>query len=446
MSDRRTQSVGHGIRVDHRSICRASHPRCNCPMSWWEPQIHGARKRRSGFVGTLTEAKAYKSAAKLRSNAATPVEPRIADPGAAESPTLYEFAKARLGDTLARRQITTAGYECAYRIRIHPKLGAYRLDELAPALVREWCDELVRLEGDRVCALLAYKTLCLLLSEAVDEGLLTFNPAVGIKFRRRARQAVRAGAPSATQFAQRKPALNRPQYEQFKAYAATVGLRELVMVRLAVEGALRRNELLGLRWSGYDRAARTFAITEGVTYTAKTGTAACDPKTAKSNRLIVLSRDLCEVLDMYRATRPDGADDEHYVIAGFERYTRVPDPTRPLNPDAASKQTIALIRDAGLVDENGKHYTDMQGLRATGSSIADAAGVPRSIVEAQLGHSGQTTFERHYRDVDNAPERFLFADVFERPADRDRTSIGSSDGGAGTDTTASSYDVGGRVT
>lgn len=410
----RTQNLGDGIRVDHRSSCSAVHPRCTCPKSWAGRQQNGARaKRRTGFVGTFTEAKIAKGAEAAdarRVGVAVTLAPPVEQ---ATMPTLYEFARMLLSDPLARKPITTDRYADAYRLRIHPHLGYLRLDEITPRICRNWCDELVRREGDRICAKKAAKTLIWLLNEAIAEDHLTGNPALGMKFERRARAAVADGAPSAAAFAQKKPALNRPRYELLKSHAASVGVRELVMVRLTVEGTLRRNELLGLQWSGYDRINRTFAVLQGVTYAPSVGTATGDPKTKKSRRVIVLSRDLIDCIDLYRRTRQHGTEADNFVFPGYLRYANTVDPTKPLNPDTASDHLLALIRDSGLVDDHGKHYTDVIGLRGTGNSIAAAAGVPKPLRQAQMGHSGNDLNERVYTDVSEAPERFQFADVFE---------------------------------
>lgn len=406
----RTQSLGHGIRVDHRSTCASVYPKCDCPKSWAGPQRGGVRgKRRTGFVGTLTEARAAKAADARLVVSETPTVPVER----AGLPTLFEFARARLAEEFAPRvQHGTDRYESSYRLRIHGTLGGYRLDAITAATVREWCDDLVRREGDRRCAEYAFGTLHWLLGEAVDEGFVPSNVAAGVRFKRRARAAVRLGAPSAEDHARSKPALTRDQYQQVKDYAATVGLLDLLKIRLPVEGALRRAEFAALRWEGFDPLARTFGVTNGVTYTPGTGTVVGRLKNDPSYRVVVVAHDLRDLLVAYRAECVGGGQRDHFLFPGV-RDKSVVDPTRPQVPNSLTKRVCDLIRRAGVVTDAGTHFTDLQGLRSTGASLAAAAGVPTAIIEAQLGHAGSTVFERHYRDVSRAPERYLFADVFE---------------------------------
>lgn len=405
MRSPRTESIGSGIRVDHRASCSRKHPRCDCPKSWHERQTNGTRKRRTGFVGTLTEAKAAKAAVTV------PVQ----NDDEQDTPTLWEFARTRLADECApQRQHTLDRYADAYRLRIHETLGAQPLDRLTAAVLREWCNALVKEYGDRRCAKYAYMTLHWLLNQAVSDGLISHNHASGLSFDGRAAKAVKGGAPSSSDLANKKPPLNGEQYDQLVRHVSTGRLADLVVVRVAVEGALRRAELGALRWEGFDAEERTFQICSGVTYTKTTGSVVGDTKTRKSNRNIVLSRDLCELLEAYREQAPGGGDAKHFLFPGFATGTRRLDPERPMSPYSLTNWIPRLLVEAKLVDESGKAITSLQGLRATGASLAEARGVPGAIVDAQLGHAGTSVRERHYSDLRTAPERFQFADAFER--------------------------------
>ncbi|MCW2922112.1 MAG: site-specific integrase [Thermoleophilia bacterium] len=410
----RTQSLGDGIRVDHRSTCGASYPRCECPKSWAGPQRNGVRaKRRTGFIGTFTEAKAEKAADARRVVAGTPA----VTPVLAGMPTLFEFAQRCLSDRFApRRQISIDWYERPYRLRIHAHLGGLPLDRITFTEVRAWCDQLIEREGDRECAKDAFGTLRWLLGQAVAENLLSQNVAAGFPFDGRAASAVRQGAPSASDFRKKKPTLTREQYERVKDFAGSVALRELVMCRLVVEATLRRTELGGMKWSGFDPDARTFELTSGVTHTKTTGTVTGDLKTRTSSRFVVLGASLSRLLLDYRSVCVGGGEDNHFLFPGCLPYKRIPVPVRPACPRTLTGWICDLIRDAGVVDDEGQHYTDLQGLRATGASLAAAAGVPQALIQAQLGHRGASVYERHYLDVRLAPERFQFADVFDAPA------------------------------
>lgn len=400
MSERRTESVGHGIRVDHRAKCRSTFPRCRCPMSWWEPQGDGTRKRRTGFIGTLTDARAEKAASKLRSNA-TPPTPAL---GPASAPTLYHFAQARLSDRYAARgQHAVDRYEAAYRLRIHAEFGARPLDAITVDDVEAWCDRLVGAEGNIRAVEYAFVTLRWLLNEAVRRRHITYNPCASIAYARRYGRSHRK-VPT-----DQKRALSAAEYERLKAAAQEEGVEAILRIRLAAEGALRRAELAGLRWRDLDAERCTLRIDEAVTYTKATGLVVGATKTRASTRTVGLPPDLFALLARYRAELAAEPEGEHFVFPGRLPRRRRRDPTSPITPRALTRWLRRLMERHGITTESGAALTTFHGLRRTGATLAIASPI---FVQKQLGHSSFAMTERSYVVLDDTDSHDHFAKAF----------------------------------
>lgn len=400
MSAPRTQSIGSGIRVDHRSTCRAQHPNCKCPMSWWVPKAGGGRTRRTGFVGTRREAVTEKQRGKLAA-----LDARPEDTPAARTPTLFEFCHVRLVDPFAgRSQHATDRYETAYRLRIHPELGRLQLDEITVDMVEGWCDRLVRREGNGRAVEYAFVTLRWLLNEAVRRQHITFNPCASIQYRKRYGEPMTKGGRD-------QLALSASEYERVKAAAAAEGQEALLRVRLATEGTMRRAELAGLRWRDFDADGCTLRIDEAVTHTKSTGLVVGQTKTHASTRTLGIGPDLRDLLVAFRATQE--AQPDHFVFAGrHERHRHRRDATKPITPHALTRWFSRLLVRTSIVTTDGKALVTFHALRRTGATLAIARGVPVAFVQKQLGHTTSAMTERSYVMLDDAGEHHAFAIAF----------------------------------
>jgi integrase len=68
------------------------------------------------------------------------------------------------------------------------------------------------------------------------------------------------------------------------------------IVALAAFAGMRRNEILGLRWSDLDVAARTITVARSLEETERYGLAFKEPKTARGRRTIEIDEELVAVL------------------------------------------------------------------------------------------------------------------------------------------------------
>src|SRR4051794_39792416 len=122
MASPRTESLGNSIRADHRIGCAKSAARCDCPKSWPRPTINATRlPRRTGFIGTLTDARQEKAreADELR----TAHDRRRADRAASRrrggNELFFTYYKRWMkhGKTKGWAPDTYDGREGAYRLR-----------------------------------------------------------------------------------------------------------------------------------------------------------------------------------------------------------------------------------------------------------------------------------------------------------------------------------------
>jgi integrase len=149
---------------------------------------------------------------------------------------------------------------------------------------------------------------------------------------------------------------------------------------LAVATGLRQGELLGLRWTDVDLAARLLVVRRAMARTADGGYALAEPKTSHSRRTVMLSALALEALTERQADQD--ADRAAAGSAWQDREGLVFTDTigRPVNPPAVS----AAFRKAADARGFTVRFHD---LRHTAATLLLGAGVPLKVVSETLGHS-----------------------------------------------------------
>src|SRR5207248_2720218 len=92
-----------------------------------------------------------------------------------------EWARQWLDTSVHLKPKTRAGYESMLRARLLPTFGATPLDEIRPLHVRRWLAQLRDRGLSASSCRQAYHLLSAILRTAVDDGLLTESPCVGVK-------------------------------------------------------------------------------------------------------------------------------------------------------------------------------------------------------------------------------------------------------------------------
>ncbi len=165
----------------------------------------------------------------------------------------------------------------------------------------------------------------------------------------------------------------------------------IVLVTLGT--ALRRGELLGLRWRAVDLEQGTLDVREAIVRGRST-----TPKSKASCRRIELGPRTRTVLEQHRKrTRFRRPDD--LVFCHPERGT-------PLDPSAFARDYLKPALAKAGIDSGFRPFHD---LRHTSLTHSAAAGKPHIYVQARAGHANGSTTERYLH-----PATLLFPSAAER--------------------------------
>ncbi len=295
--------------------------------------------------------------------------------------TVDEYAERwleQIGSSVEER--TADGYRDTLRLHIRPILGTVMLR----ALLRGHCKALLakkRAAGlSKNSVRIIRATLSVMLSDAVDDGILMVNPALGIN--RKGRKS-----PDSISQADRKKNVRAMTHEQLATFvafsSAMCSRRNHVFHLLLADGGVRPGEGCGVMWSDFDPVARTVRIERAVT----------DPgriKETKSgeDREIDLSPRLVSALNDLRVqleadALAEGRDD----INPFVFATRAGKPPRP--------HRVAKTFHKVLVAADIPHFR-LYDLRHTYASHLIAAGADIAYISRQMGHAKMTTTLLYY--------------------------------------------------
>ena len=294
---------------------------------------------------------------------------RIRDRG--EDPRAASKTVSQLLDSwlLLKRGEVTPGtidqYQYAVR-HIKSLIGGAPLSKVQPDMI----DTFLKAKSDEGLSPRYVKLLRTILSMALDQAvrwrMLDSNPA---QYSTSIKQPVRT-----------TKALSEQQAGTLLAAAKDDRLCALWTLMLSL--GLRRGEAIAVRWSDYERKAKTLSISRN---RKKEGSKVVvgSLKTEASRRTLPLPGFLCEVLDEHRIAQ---LQEKEYLLSLGLAWAE-PDALfatvtgHYLDPDNASKLFKTLMRRAGL---DGWHLHE---LRHSAATILLSEGVPLEQVSKLLGHA-----------------------------------------------------------
>jgi integrase len=154
--------------------------------------------------------------------------------------------------------------------------------------------------------------------------------------------------------------------EEVKRCYAVLGLRERLIVQLAIVAGMRPGEIFGLTW---DRVGADFVDIRQRVYRGHVDS----PKTVQSTRLAALSEGLLSALEGWRLLCI-GTNPGAWVFPSERRI--------PLSRDNILRRFIQpRLADVGLT------WVNFQVMRRTHSTLMNNLGVEGKLVADQLGHS-----------------------------------------------------------
>jgi integrase len=330
-------------------------------------RVNGKRYAKS-FHGTLTDAR--RQLRRLLNSA---------DDGAHVAParlTLKAWSEQWLA--LQERKVTARSLEKYAYVLAHsilPSLGDRPVQQITPADLDALCVRLQQTGISPRTVRHAHSILAACLKAAVRKDILVVNPAD------------RADPPrvKATEVGR--------VLDQEELSALLAGFRGLSLYPLVATAAFtggRRNELLALRWSDVDLAAKALTVARALENTKAHGLRFKEPKTARGRRTIAIDDGLTDLL---RAER-----ERHLrIVAGIADGTPVdlslvklpddalvfpslPDVTKPRHPHSVTNAFVQRVRKIGF---GGLRFHD---LRGTHETLLLDAGIPIHVVAARCGH------------------------------------------------------------
>ena len=266
------------------------------------------------------------------------------------------------------RATTQAGYEDRIYLHIIPHIGDIPLDRLTQNDLQtfygkikksgrlQYVDKFGAGLSDRMVR--AVHASCrAALERAVQDGLITRNPAIGCKL--------------PPKKAREMEVLCKEELRRFLLQAKEDGFYEMFMLDLAT--GMRRGELLGLQWSDLNFRTGELHIQRQV-YCLNGKLTVNKPKTKNSDRTIILPKSVVGVLAEYRKTV-----DSRWMF---------PSPIiedQPRNPSTIYERMQTTLERAGC------KKVRFHDLRHTFATMAIANGMDVKTLSATIGHVSATT-------------------------------------------------------
>jgi integrase len=291
------------------------------------------------------------------------------------------------------KRSTKRSYEQLLRLHVTPHFGTKRLTDISRDEVKAFIADLAKqtkLVDDKPVLKFSRNTLRLIicalrgvLSSAVDDGLITANPAAKVgRFAKTEKPNRQASA------------MTREEVEKFLAAVQEISPDWYPFFLTAVRAGLRRGELIGLKWGdiqfGRDANDSNRYILVQNNYVSGSFTT---PKSKKTRR-VDLSKQLRGILLELRDTRlleammvgrASIADDLVFPCSTWdedEKVWRHGRGSEPLKPDnIATRYFEPALAKAGL-----RRFT-LHDLRHTFGSLLIQDGASLAYVRDQMGHS-----------------------------------------------------------
>lgn len=243
-----------------------------------------------------------------------------------------------------------------------------------------------------------HRLISTVLEQATKEGLVPFNVAS------------RADLPKAE-----KKEVNYFQPEQVAAIRDALEREPIkwkTLVHLFLITGARRGEILGLKWSAVDFENNRIHICNNILYSPDIGIYESTPKTATSNRFVVLPTETMQLLHKYKAWQ---AEERLRLGKYYENsdFLFTQDNGKPMHPDSVTDwlKKFSVRHDLPHINPHA--------FRHTMASMLYFNGVDSVSISKRLGHSQVSTTANIYAHVmEQADQQSanILADIFLKKA------------------------------
>ncbi len=161
------------------------------------------------------------------------------------------------------------------------------------------------------------------------------------------------------------------------------------MIQVLMFLGVRREELLGFKWSDIDFENGVISVERSIQYLPDKGLYESDTKTSSSHRVIKMSELVISALKKQRAAQREKRLQlgDRYTDCG---YVFTKDDGTPIHPDSLTNWFKKFIRKNTLPD------VTLHSLRHTNATLQIANGVPITTVAKRLGHANAGTTTKIY--------------------------------------------------
>ena len=301
---------------------------------------------------------------------------------AGEIPKFETFTQRYLDEDTSHLAPTTRKDRRSYLREDGPLLGYFgqrKLDNIYPALLREWWNQEVLRAGRSTRTGRAYlDVLSSVLAYAIDLEILETNPVPAFRETLRRRSNTKRGRSESETGRHVRPIETAEEIGRLLKASQEEGLPAHVLVLLLLDAGLRLGEAIGLRWGkvGWgvdeDDLSRALLIDEA----RPRGGEPAPPKSGR-DRTIALSKRLRHALAALYRGRFEPTPSA-LVLEGIE----------PNN--FRQREWRRILKRAGI------GHLALKDLRDTFASQLLTAGVQLGYVSVQLGHSDVAVTAQHY--------------------------------------------------
>ena len=264
--------------------------------------------------------------------------------------------------------------------RFLPTLGSIKLADLRPEHFRKLYTNLRKRKSKHTGKPLSEHTvegvhacLCGILSDAMEGGFLTHNPAW--------RTYRYSGRKSETVIADEETA------QRLILALEDESIKYETFFKLLIATGMRRGECCGLQWQDIDYAARSIHIRRNVVKLTGEEIIVKEPKTSAGDRLVFFSAEMESLLREYRHFCEIEAEHEDERALTDEDYLfRRHGERLPMTPTTFTWRFKLILKKNGLPEKLTVHS-----LRHTAASLMIANGTDVTTVAGILGHAQPST-------------------------------------------------------
>ena len=182
----------------------------------------------------------------------------------------------------------------------------------------------------------------------------------------------------------------KDELETFLNGARDAGMMKYTLFRLLAFSGMRIGELIALEWSDVDFFRKTVSISKTLTLDKKGKFTVGSPKTASSNRTIMLDDETMNTLQKWRAEQS-----RRIVYLGKPKNDLI----FPSEYGEHFSSTTVMNWNKKIAEKQGLRKIGLHGFRHTHASLCFEAGLTMQDVKDRLGHSNISTTMDIYTHV-----------------------------------------------